>query len=146
MATIRSSSLSLYAATKAIEVIAIYYTLSLITDHFHTTHYNSKTYCIIILLFIIQVVYSKAVKRGWARNYYYTDVVLYSLSTALLLHAVRMSFLHLYSLSLSPVLHLLSFSSPISTFFLPSLSSQPLLNHYLSSQPLLLFVYIPLHT
>jgi hypothetical protein len=51
MVTIRSSAISLYAATKALEVV-----------------------------------YFKAVKRGWARSFYYGDVVLYSLSTALLFH------------------------------------------------------------
>jgi hypothetical protein len=51
MATVRSSAISLYAATKALEVV-----------------------------------YFKAVKKGWARSCYYGDVILYSLSTALLFH------------------------------------------------------------
>jgi hypothetical protein len=52
MVTIRSSSISLYAAIKALEVV-----------------------------------YFKAVKKGWARSYYYGDVVMYALSAGLLLHA-----------------------------------------------------------
>ena len=36
----------------------------------------------------MQVLYFKAVQKGWAKSYYYGDVILYSLSTALLFHAV----------------------------------------------------------
>ncbi len=35
-----------------------------------------------------QVLYFKAVRRGWARNYYYGDAVLYALATAVIFHVV----------------------------------------------------------
>ena len=50
--------------------------------------YELLTTCMYMQTQHSQVVYFKAVKKGWAKNYYYGDVVVYALSTALLFHTV----------------------------------------------------------
>ena len=70
----RSTSLSLYVAGKAIEVSRLKYC------HFTSSCKHHEL--------LLQLLYFKAVERGWLKSWYYGDVLVYALSTATIFHAV----------------------------------------------------------
>lgn len=56
--------------------------------HIHYTVCN-VVYCHVVTCNkYIQVVYFKAVKKGWAKRFHYGDTLLYAMSTAFVFHVV----------------------------------------------------------
>ena len=107
MLFIRSNAMSLYVFVKALEVCTIQPSPAIIIFILNVvqllphkyTHRERVVFLSIALIIVLlsllclalflKVLYFRGVRAGWLWSHYYGDVVIYSISTAVLFHAVK---------------------------------------------------------